>query len=196
MPRIKYTQKVSTKLTRAEKQALSVEKWKLIQEITKINQDAEQVLKSMNTDAVREFRRNLKKTSANIQAVASTLKVHLKLPNIKLPTTSSSIGFGKFNNRVMTPLDHLFNEGLATSIWNNISAAPEGVSYWMNILSTIVNYGRKDLIFEIWNGYYFSDYEEIDDEWSTDYVEGHDCLKEFEYIYKNIVGDTNENTDN
>jgi len=185
MPRIKYTQKVSTKLTRAEKQALSVEKWKLIQEITKINQDAEEVLKSMSTDAVREFRKNLKKTSANINAVANTLKIKLKLPNIKLPVAKTApISFGKISRRVSTPLDIWFNEGLATSIWENISASVEGPAYWMEILSYIISKGRKDVIWTLWSGRYFNDYEQDESgEWYTDYEDGYDCLREFQAVY-------------
>lgn len=188
MPRIKYTQKVSTKLTRAEKQALSVEKWKLIQEIAKINQDAEEVLKSMSTDAVREFRKNLKKTSANISAVASTLKIHLKLPNLKLPALKTTpIDFTKVKKppRQFTPLDALItNPGLASSIWNNIEATGK-INHYINIISDIVHAGRLDTIVNTWFSYYFNDYEtDSEGEYVPDYLDGYACLKNFEAIHE------------
>lgn len=175
-------QKVSKKLTRAQKQAISMERWAIIRELSELQEEVKTAIKeAMSTQSTaRELRRQLKDVKATVTDIRSYVKARFNINLVKKAYETPSI-------RIPTPLDEYFNRGLATSIWANIKAAPEGEAFWLEIISTIVNFGRKDMIFNIWDGYYFSDYEDFDGTWNTDYIEGYDCLKEFLAIYNAIA---------
>lgn len=186
MSRIKGTQKVSTKLTRAEKQALSVEKWQMIKELVELNKEAEKVLKAMSREEVREFRRNLKKTKATVHHVGELAKQYFKISAIKLPKPPVAL-------RLPTPIDNLFpsNQGVATSIYNNISSRPEGLAYWLTIVNWKIEYaGEKNVIQEWVQDYFDASFGYEDDGlggWNTDYMKGGSILDEWEQAYRVIV---------
>lgn len=189
MARIRYTQKVSQKPTLSEKQAFSIERWQIINELKQINKEIDEMLRNMSKAEVRELRKGLKK----VKATVSGIKTHLRTvygPRLKVGDSivKEFTSFAKI--RVATPIDGLIrNEGIATSIWNNISSSFEGPSYWLEVIKTLIARNGEQYIGGEWINHYFHASYGYEDEglgYMTDYALGQSIMDQWKEEYETI----------
>lgn len=190
MARIRYTQKVSQKPTLSEKQAFSIERWQIINELKQINKEIDEMLRNMSKAEVRELRKGLKQVRASVSSIKKHLRTNYgsKLKGVK-SVVSELTNFAKM--RIATPIDHLIpNEGVATSIWNNISSSFEGPSYWLEVIRTLIARNGLEYIVGEWIGHYFNasfGYEEDGlTGWNTDYALGQNIMDQWKEEYETI----------
>lgn len=193
MARIRYGQKVSTKLTRAEKQKLSVDIWEKVNILAKETEHLEAYLRQLGKDEVREITKKLKSIKSSLENVKITLHsainvkfteflnkkgVKTKTALIKMPRTA-------------TPLDHLLvNKGLATSVYNVAVASPEGLSYWQKILAWWINRYSLEQFKDAWIQDYFNSSYGYEDEglgYPTNYSLGNSVLQRYRDDYEWVV---------
>lgn len=158
-------QKKSTKLTRAQKTAASIEKWAIINELKEKVEELKTEIESLSREKARLLRKTVK-----LQQLTSPEGIRefiMKQFKVNLP--KFDLRSNKYSNRIKlertsTPIDHLFpnNQGVATSVFNNMLSMPEGLEYWQIVVKTMIAmHGEKTIAYD-WISMYFDagQYEE------------------------------------
>lgn len=158
-------QKKSTKLTRAQKTAASIEKWAIINELKEKVEELKTEIESLSREKARLLRKTVK-----LQQLTSPEGIRefiMKQFKVNLP--KFGLRSDKYSNRIKlertsTPIDHLFpnNQGVATSVYNNMLSMPEGLEYWQTVVKTMIAmHGEKTIAYD-WISMYFDagQYEE------------------------------------
>lgn len=161
MPRIKYGQKTSTKLTRAEKQRISTENWRLINELRDHVDELKEAMERFGQDEVvlQKVRKAAKGLKLDVENVAVRLS---KIYNVKIAkkyVKRVKLGLSPFDFKKPASALAMFfpnkYKGLLNSINNVMNAAPEGANYWMQqILKYTGHVGVVQLGY-LWDEYYF-----------------------------------------
>lgn len=158
-------QKKSTKLTRAQKTAASIEKWAIINELKEKVDELRTEIESLSREKARLLRKTVK--LQQLTSVENIREFIMKQFKISLP--KFGLRDDKYNNRIKlerraTPIDNLFpsNQGVATSVFNNMLLMSEGLDYWLTIVKTMISmHGERTIAYD-WISMYFDagQYEE------------------------------------
>ena len=193
MARIRYGQKVSTKLTRAEKQKLSVDVWEKVNILAKETEHLESYLKQLGKDEVREITRKLKSIKTSLENVKVALHSAI---NVKFTAFLNEKGVKTKTAlikmpRLATPFDALLRDkGLATSVYNVAVASPEGLGYWQKILAWWINRYSWEQFRDAWIQDYFDSSYGYEDEglgYPTNYALGNSILQRYRDDYEWVV---------
>lgn len=174
-------QKVSKKLTRAQKQAISMERWAIIRELSELQEEVKAAIKEVmsSQSATRELRRQLKDVKATVTDVKAYVRQRFK------------VSFGKsytspvFENKIrpVTILDSLgLKPGVATSIYNVISKSSRYNELLEVVKWFVGKYGADEASW-VWIQEYFNSrsnpYEDEGLGYNTNILKGEDVLEDW-----------------
>lgn len=179
-------QKVSKKLTRAQKQAISMERWAIIRELSELQEEIkiaiQEVMRSSSSYA--EFRKQLKGVKATKTDVRAYVKKRFGLKLGKQYTAPS------FENKMrpVTILDSLgLLPGVATSIYNVISKSNRYNELLQVVKWFVGKFGAEEAS-TVWINQYFQSrsnpYEDEGLGYITNIVKGEDVLADWTTLMK------------